>query len=94
MPQTGRAGEVEQVEVIKIGNGARVGLIIAVITLLLQLATLIWGAATLHQRVAQIDDALRENRKSITELRIQVNRMDRTLGQVETKVENLEEHVN
>lgn len=79
-------GKVERVEVIRIGNGARVGLYVTVITLLLQLATLIWGAATMFTKVSQLEAGMYDNRLAIQRLSQQVNSMDRTLGQVEVKL--------
>ena len=83
-------GHIEQVAVVKIGNGARIGMIIAVVTLLLQLAAIIWGAARMSSRVDFLDRTADQTRSTSVQLMQKIDTMNHSLGKLEVKIENLE----
>lgn len=85
--------DVEKVALVKVGNGARMGGIIAIVTLILQLAALIWGAATLSSRVGFLESASALGRQTDVELMHKIDQMSRDLGRIEVKVENIEDHL-
>ena len=85
--------DVEKVAIVKVGNGARVGGLIAIITLVLQLAALIWGAATLSSRVGFLESTSALGRQTDVELMHKIDQMSRDLGRIEVKVENIENHL-
>ena len=86
-------GHIEQVAVVKIGNGARIGMIVAICTLLLQLAAIIWGAARMSSRVDFLDRMAERQRQTSIQLMNKIDAMDRSLGQVEVQIENLDENL-
>ena len=83
-------GHIEQVAVVKIGNGARIVKIIAVVTLLLQLAAIIWGAARMSSRVDFLDRTADQTRSTSVQLMQKIDTMNHSLGKLEVKIENLE----
>ena len=86
-------GHVEQVAVVKIGNGARIGMIVAIVTLLLQLAAIIWGAARMSSRVDFLDRTAELQRNTSVLLMQKIDAMDRSLGQLEVEIKNLDENL-
>jgi hypothetical protein len=76
-----------------VGNGARVGGIIAIVTLVLQLAALIWGAATLSSRVGFLESTAAMNRNTAVELMHKIDNMSRDLGRMEVTVDNIESNL-
>jgi hypothetical protein len=85
--------DVEKVAIVKVGNGARIGGLIAIVTLILQLAALIWGAATLSSRVGFLESTTSAGRATDVELMHKIDQMSRDLGRIEVKVENIEMHL-